>query len=176
MLDWEQLKEAAAEGEIDDFFRKLDIADIPSFTAMPEGLVVRLLDDYFPESTLSREDGTLVVEITEHIYTKYWQHKWHGRVYADAMLRDFILEQALQLGLDLADGAALFLFSGFGGFHKLCSVKAGVVVSNDIFRIGRQAAGVIQRHNLAGRRKHGHLSKSDLDGLRNLTGLLLAQR
>ena len=87
MLDWEQLKEAAAEGEIDDFFRKLDIADIPSFTAMPEGLVVRLLDDYFPESTLSREDGTLVVEITEHIYTKYWQHKWHGRVYADAMLR-----------------------------------------------------------------------------------------
>ena len=87
MLDWDELKEEAAEGEIDDFFRKVDIADMPSFADMPEGIVVRLLDDYFPESAVWREDGELVIEITEHIYTKYWRHKWHGRVYADAMLR-----------------------------------------------------------------------------------------
>jgi len=87
MLDWQELTEAAAEGENDDFFRKEDIADIPSFAAMPEGIVVRFLDDYFPESAVWRENGTLIVEISEHIYTKYWQHKWHGQVYADAMLR-----------------------------------------------------------------------------------------
>lgn len=79
MLDWQELKQAAAEGEDDDFFRKSDIADIASFTEMPQGVVVRLLDDYFPEAALWRENGELVVEITEHIYTKYWQHKWHGR-------------------------------------------------------------------------------------------------
>jgi hypothetical protein len=87
MLDWHELAEAAEQGEIDDFFGKSDIADIPSFAGMPEGIVVRLLDNYFPESALWREKGTLIVQISEHIYTKYWQHKWHARVYADAMLR-----------------------------------------------------------------------------------------
>jgi hypothetical protein len=46
MLDWDELKEEAVEGEIDDFFRKADIADMPSFADMPEGIVVRLLEDY----------------------------------------------------------------------------------------------------------------------------------
>lgn len=87
MIDWGELQKAAEDGEVDDFFRKSDIADIPSFVAMPEGLVVRLLDDYFPESAFWRENDRLNIEITEHIYTKYWEHKWHGRVYADAMLR-----------------------------------------------------------------------------------------
>src|SRR6266516_5459294 len=86
MLNWEELKQAQAEGE-EDFFRKSDIADIASFAEMPEGVVVRLLDDYFPEAAFWREDAEVIAEITEHIYTKYWQHKWHGRVYADAMIR-----------------------------------------------------------------------------------------
>ena len=87
MLDWEELKQAAAEGEDEQFFRKSDIADIPSFTEMPEGIVVRLVDDYFPEAALWRENAEIIIEITEHIYTKYWEHKWHARVYADAMIR-----------------------------------------------------------------------------------------
>src|SRR5882724_6187074 len=87
MLDWEELKENAEQGEVDDFFRKADIADMPSFHGMPEGLTVRLLDDYFPESAICRKDNKLILEITEHIYIKYWVHKWHGRVFAEAMLR-----------------------------------------------------------------------------------------
>ena len=71
MLDWEELKQAAAGGEEEEFFRKSDIADILSFTEMPEGIVVRLLDDYFPETAFWREDAEIIAEITEHIYTKY---------------------------------------------------------------------------------------------------------
>jgi len=87
MLDWQQLEQTAAEGEDDDFYQKSDIVDVASFTEMPEGVVVRVCDDYFPEAALWRESGEIVIEITEHIYTKYWEHKWHGRVYADAMIR-----------------------------------------------------------------------------------------
>src|ERR1043166_364310 len=87
MLNWDELSEEAAEGEFDDPFRKADIADMPSFAEMPQGIIVRLLDDYFPEAAIWRGNGELFVEITEHIYTKYWEHKWHGRVYAEAMLR-----------------------------------------------------------------------------------------
>jgi hypothetical protein len=61
--------------------------EIESFTEMPEGVTVRILDDYFPETGLWRENGQIVAEITEHIYLKYWEHKWHGRVYAGAMIR-----------------------------------------------------------------------------------------
>src|ERR1043166_9028645 len=87
MLNWDELSEEAAEGEFDDPFRKADIADMPSFAEMPQGIIVRLLEDYFPEAAIWRGNGELFVEITEHIYTKYWEHKWHGRVYAEAMLR-----------------------------------------------------------------------------------------
>jgi hypothetical protein len=54
---------------------------------MPEGATVIVHNDYFPETTIWREGREIAAEITEHIYTKYWEHKWHGRVYAEAMLR-----------------------------------------------------------------------------------------
>jgi hypothetical protein len=54
---------------------------------MPEGIRVSVFDSYFPEAQIWRENKQIIIEITEHIYTKYWEHKWHGRVYADAMIR-----------------------------------------------------------------------------------------
>ncbi len=54
---------------------------------MPEGATVRVFDDYFPETANWREGDQIVAEIAEHIYTKYWEHKWHGAVYAGAMIR-----------------------------------------------------------------------------------------
>ena len=88
MLDFDELKETLADGDNEPFeARKADLAPIHSFVEMPEGVTVTVFDDYFPESAIWRENGQLVVEITEHIYTKYWEHKWHGRVFADAMLR-----------------------------------------------------------------------------------------
>src|SRR5437870_990429 len=92
---------------------------------------------------------------------------------ADVVVRNFMFEQALELRLHLANRAAFPAFSGFRGVDKLCSVKAGVVVSNDTFRIGRQATVIIKRYNLARRREHGHFFKSNLNCLRDLTCFLL---
>ena len=88
MLDFEELKESAANGNNEPFdARKADLTAVDSFVELPEGVTVSVFDDYFPESAIWREGDQLVAEITEHIYTKYWEHKWHGRVFADAMLR-----------------------------------------------------------------------------------------
>ncbi len=88
MLDFEELKKAAAEGDEElDQLGKTELEATDSFVEMPKGVTIRVFDSYFPETALWREKGQIVAEITEHIYTKYWQHKWHGRVYADAMLR-----------------------------------------------------------------------------------------
>jgi hypothetical protein len=66
---------------------KTDIIANNSFAGMPKGVHVRVCDNYFPDAQIWREGNKLIVEITEHIYTKFWAHKWHGRVFADAMLR-----------------------------------------------------------------------------------------
>src|SRR5256885_73313 len=88
MLNFDEMKQAIAAGEGDDFeANKADLAGTNSFVEMPEGSAVSVSDNYFPEARLWREKDSLVVEITEHIYTKYWEHRWHGRVYADAMIR-----------------------------------------------------------------------------------------
>lgn len=54
---------------------------------LPEALALHVLDDNFPECTIWREGSGLVIQIEEHIYSKYWRHKFHGRVFADAMVR-----------------------------------------------------------------------------------------
>lgn len=88
MLDFEELKEALADGEDEPFEAcKADLTPVDSFVEMPEGVSVTVVDDYFPESAIWRDGDQLVAEITEHIFTKYWEHKWHGRVFAGAMLR-----------------------------------------------------------------------------------------
>ncbi|MCK9194089.1 MAG: hypothetical protein M0P19_09490 [Nevskia sp.] len=88
MLKFEEMKDAGDDAEEDLFeARKADLALVDSFAALPEGVTVRVFDDYFPESAIWREGDRLVAEITGHIYTKYWEHKWHGRVFAGAMLR-----------------------------------------------------------------------------------------
>jgi hypothetical protein len=88
MLNFDEMREALANGDNEPFeARKADLAAIGSFVEMPEGGTVTVFDDYFPEAAIWRENGQLVAEITEHIYTKYWEHKWHARVFANAMLR-----------------------------------------------------------------------------------------
>jgi len=56
-----------------------------NLTDMPEEIRVRVLDDDFPEVTLWREDTTIVCEIEEHLYTKYWKHKFSAYAFAEAM-------------------------------------------------------------------------------------------
>jgi hypothetical protein len=45
------------------------------------------MDDYFPETSVSRESEFLVCEIQEHLYTKYWEHKFSAYAFAEAMER-----------------------------------------------------------------------------------------
>jgi len=45
------------------------------------------MDDYFPETTIWREAELLVCEIQEHLYTKYWEHKFSAYAFAEAMER-----------------------------------------------------------------------------------------
>lgn len=88
MLDFDELKAELVDGNDEPVeARKADLTPLGSFVTMPAGVTVSIFDDYFPESAIWRVGDQLVAEITEHIYTKYWEHKWHGRVFADAMLR-----------------------------------------------------------------------------------------
>lgn len=75
--------------EDEDDFYETDLSEIEGtdFTQLPEGLVLHVLDDYFPECSISRQGQILNIEIEEHIYTKYWYHKYHASVFAEAMVK-----------------------------------------------------------------------------------------
>ena len=55
--------------------------------AMPEGIHIWIMDNYFPETTVSRDGEFLICEIQEHLYTKYWEHKFSAYAFAEAMER-----------------------------------------------------------------------------------------
>jgi hypothetical protein len=82
--EWEVLKEEvgheAAEFSVTDL-RRSDLA------SLPEGLRLWVLDNNYPETTIWREGGDLICEIAEHIYSKYWWHKFSARAFADALER-----------------------------------------------------------------------------------------
>src|ERR1035437_5407260 len=54
---------------------------------MPDDIQISVMNDYFPETTLWREGDDLVCEIQEHLYTKYWEHKFSACAFAEAMER-----------------------------------------------------------------------------------------
>jgi hypothetical protein len=88
MHDFDEMKAAIAAGNGDEFeANKADLVATDSFAGMPKGVPIRVADNYFPDAQIWRDGNKLIIEITEHIYTKYWDHKWHGRVFANAMLR-----------------------------------------------------------------------------------------
>ncbi len=56
-------------------------------TRMPENLQVRVMDDYFPDATITRVGDKLVCHIEDHMYTKFWQHRYSAYAFAEAMER-----------------------------------------------------------------------------------------
>ena len=60
---------------------QLDLPDLP------EGVSVRVFDNDFPEASIEREGESFVCGIQEHIYTKYWEHKFSAYAFAAAMER-----------------------------------------------------------------------------------------
>ena len=79
--EWEEFREADGE--------PIGIAELKGLNLfeMPKDVRVWVRDDYFPESTISREGSTLVCSIEEHMYTKIWQHKFSAYAFAEAMER-----------------------------------------------------------------------------------------
>ncbi len=48
---------------------------------------LQIFESDFPETLISRHGKRLNCELREHIYTKYWTHKFHAMVFAEAMVR-----------------------------------------------------------------------------------------
>ena len=57
------------------------------FTTIDEKVTYNIFEDNFPECLITRLEDKLQIRIEEHIYTKYWFHKYHAFVFAEAMIK-----------------------------------------------------------------------------------------
>jgi hypothetical protein len=87
MLDIKYLKDIAKESDSEPIEVSLADLDGTVFKNIPEGISLNIFENEFPETCFWRENGKVIIEITEHIYSKYWCHKYHASVFADAMIR-----------------------------------------------------------------------------------------
>src|SRR6266481_3128903 len=79
--EWEDFRYEDADPIGVEQLKSLDLAH------MPEDVTVRVMDNYFPDTTIAREDDFLVCGIEEHLYTKYWEHKFSAYAFAESMER-----------------------------------------------------------------------------------------
>ncbi|MFY9908629.1 MAG: hypothetical protein WCF22_10615 [Candidatus Sulfotelmatobacter sp.] len=79
--EWEEFRDSDGDPIGTEELKHLNLKE------MPEDVSVSVLDNYFPETTISREGEFLVCEISEHLYTKYWEHKFSAYAFAEAMER-----------------------------------------------------------------------------------------
>jgi hypothetical protein len=79
--EWDEFRDEDREPIRIEELKSLKLKD------MPEDVDFRVLDDYFPETTIRREGEFLICEIEEHLYTKYWEHKFSAYAFAEAMER-----------------------------------------------------------------------------------------
>ena len=57
---------------------------------MPEDVLIRVMDDYFPDAAITRVGDKLVCHIEDHMYTKYWEHRYSAYAFAEAMERAIV--------------------------------------------------------------------------------------
>jgi hypothetical protein len=79
--EWEEFRDRDGDPIGIEELKRLNLQE------MPEDVSVLVMDNYFPETTVSREGEFLVCEIQEHLYTKYWEHKFSAYAFAEAMER-----------------------------------------------------------------------------------------
>lgn len=63
-----------------------ELSDL-DLTTLPEEVAYHVFENNFPDCSISRHGDKLEIRIEEHIYTKYWFHKYHASVFADAMIK-----------------------------------------------------------------------------------------
>jgi hypothetical protein len=80
-VDWEEFREDEGEPIRLEELRRLKLED------MPEDIHLSVMDDYFPDTKIWRVGDSLVCEIEEHLYTKYWEHKFSAYAFAEAVER-----------------------------------------------------------------------------------------
>ena len=79
--EWEEFRGEDGDPIGVDQLKRLHLRDIP------EDIHVSVMDNYFPEATIWREGELLICEIQEHLYTKYWEHKFSAYAFAEAVER-----------------------------------------------------------------------------------------
>jgi hypothetical protein len=79
--EWEEFRDSDGEPIGLEELKDLNLCE------MPDDVSVFVLDNYFPETTLRRDGESLVCAIEEHLYTKYWEHKFSAYAFAEAMER-----------------------------------------------------------------------------------------
>ena len=79
--EWEEFRGEDGEPISTEELKRLNLLN------MPEDIRIWVMDNYFPETTVSREGEVLICEIQEHLYTKYWEHKFSAYAFAEAMER-----------------------------------------------------------------------------------------
>src|SRR6185312_4105161 len=79
--DWDEFRDDGGEPISVEELTLLELQ------TMPDDVRVRVMDNYFPDTTIWRERDDLICEIEEHLYTKYWEHKFSAYAFAAAMER-----------------------------------------------------------------------------------------
>jgi hypothetical protein len=79
--EWDEFRSDDGEPIGIEELKRLDLRQ------MPEDARVWVMDNYFPEASVRRDGKTLICEIQEHLYTKYWEHKFSAYAFAEAMER-----------------------------------------------------------------------------------------
>lgn len=77
---WDEFREEGEPIGVEEL-KRLNLAN------MPEDIHLSIVDNYFPDTTISRVGNDLVCEIQEHLYPKYWEHKFSAYAFAEAMER-----------------------------------------------------------------------------------------
>ncbi len=82
MADSEHIDYEANSEEISfSEFVKLDLA------RLDENVEYYIFENNFPQCSIYRTEDKLHIRIEEHIYTKYWFHKYHASVFSEAMIK-----------------------------------------------------------------------------------------
>lgn len=79
--EWDDFRGEDGEPIGTEELKQLNLASIP------EDIHIWVMDNYFPETVIWREGDSLLCEIQEHLYTKFWEHKFSAYAFAEAMER-----------------------------------------------------------------------------------------
>ena len=72
-----------------DEFEDVNFSDLKNIDLkkIDENIHLNIFENNFPQCTINRNGNKLLINIEEHIYTKFWFHKYHASVFSEAMIK-----------------------------------------------------------------------------------------